>query len=448
MDRREFLRGAGAAAALPVGSPQRGTAPRKPNLLLLLAGGWRGQALAAAGDANLKAPNLDRLAATGTLFSRAYVSNPDCSPSRASLFTGRFPHACGVVRNGVRLPLAERCLSDELRKAGYATGFIGQWGLDGEDKPGFVPPGPRRRGFGFWAAFNRGRRYFDSLYFRDDDQPIRGHGFEPDYQTGLALEFIQQNAGRPFFLCLSWGPPHPPRTPPPGFTALYNPEKLALRYNVPAGESDKTREALAGYYGLCSALDRDAGRLLDALGEHGIADDTMVVFTSDHGDMLGSQGLDQSAAPYEEAVRAPLLVRYPKVLKGGQVNPMLVSNVDLMPTLLSIAGAPPPPEAQGRDLSQQLLLESGAGPESIFCQGQMGAPQEWRMVVRGLDKIVVDRDLKVTHLYNVGQDPYELENLATDSAHSVRRDEMGALLRDWMHRLGDGILPSGLKLRR
>ncbi|MCW5977606.1 MAG: sulfatase-like hydrolase/transferase [Bryobacteraceae bacterium] len=446
MDRRQFLRGSAAAALGDSSVSQK--APRAPNLLLLLAGGWRGQALPAAGDPNVKVPHIERLAAAGVLLGRTYAANPGCSPARAALFTGKFPHASGVTRDGIRLPIAERTLSGELLKAGYATAFIGKWDLDGDDEPGFVPPGPRRRGFVYWAAFNRGHRYYDAVFYRDDDKPLRGPGFEPDYQTDLAIDFIKENAGRPFFLCVSWGPPHPPLTPPPAYAGLYAPGRVSVRYNVPSDQADKTREAIAAYYGLCSAVDRNVGRLLEALDEKRIGEDTMVVFTSDHGAMLGSHGLSGAGSPFEESVRVPLAIRYPRMLRAGRARTMLASQVDLMPTLLALSGHPAPPEAQGRDLSPQLIYGSGPGPESIYCQGQLGTTEEWRMMVRGLDKLVVDRDLKVTHLYNLGQDPYERENLAVETAHGVRRDEMSALLRDWMHRVSDGSLPSGLRLRR
>lgn len=445
MDRRGFLRGAGVAALS--GCLENAAAPSKPNLLFILADQWRGQALSGI-DSSIKTPNLDKLSATGIRFPRAYASIPVCSPSRAALFTGRFAHMSGVLKNSIRLPLSERCLAAELYKAGYSTGFIGKWHLDGEEKPGFVPPGPRRGGFTYWAAFNCGHEYFDSVYFRDENKPIHGRGFEPDYQTDLAIDFVRANASRPFFLCVSWGPPHPPRTPPSSYATLYEARKMPLRANVPAGFVDKTQEALAGCYGLCSVLDRNVGRLLDVLSDKGLADNTIVVFTSDHGDTIGSHGLDVAESPYEESVLVPLFIRYPRALKGGQVNSMLVSNVDLMPTLLSMLAVPVPPDVQGRDLASQILSGDGPPSESVYCQGQLGTPNEWRLVVRGLDKIVVDRELKVTHHYNLGQDPYELENLVSESAHSVRSDEMSALMRDWMQRVQDGILPSGLKLRR
>lgn len=446
MDRREFLRRS-AAGAVTFRAHGRAQGSRKPNILLLLAGSWRGQALASAGDRNARTPNLARLAAEGVQFSRAYTANPDCSPARAAILTGRLPHMCGVPADGVRLPPGEATLSRLLAEAGYATGYIGKWDLDGEEQPGYVPPGDRRHGFSYWAAFNRGNRYYESVYFRDNDTPIRGAGFEPDYQTDLAIEFIREHASRPFFLCVSWGPPHPPRKPPPPFESQLDASKLVLRGNVPSGSAERTRNALTGYYGLCAALDANVGRLMRALDEAGASSDTIVVFTSDHGDMAGSHGLDQHRVPFEESVRIPLLVRYPGRIRNPASSDVPASGIDLAPTLLSLAGLPIPSEMQGVDLAGQLTGEGGERPEAVYCQGQLGTPAEWRMVVRGLDKIVVDRNLRITQLHNLGQDPYELVNLADDSGERRKRDEMRAILRDWMRRMSDQFLPSGLRLR-
>jgi arylsulfatase A-like enzyme len=446
MNRRNFLRQT-AAALLPEALAARPAPARKPNILFVLADQWRPQTLVSSGDPDLKAPNLHKLARDGVHFSRVYASDPVCSPSRASVLTGRYAHACRMPHNNLLLPLEERCIAEELKFAGYATGYIGKWHLDGEAKPGFVPPGQRRRGFGYWAAFNRGHLYYNSTYYRDTDEPIRPGGFEPDYQTSLAAGFIKQNKDNPFYLYLSWGPPHPPRKPPPEYARLYDPRRFHLRANVPESYVEQARESHAGYYGLCTALDDNFGRLLRALDECRIADDTIVIFTADHGDMLGSHGLEGKGVPYEESARIPLLLRYPRMLKGGQVNDMLVSNVDFMPTLLSFAGVPIPPGVQGVDLSQQIVHGKGLRRESVYCQGRLGRPGEWRMVVRGLDKLVVDQDLAVTHLYNLGQDPYEMENLVSDPSQRTKRDELKAILTDWMRRTGDRMDPSGLKLR-
>jgi len=441
LSRREFLKSVGAYT----GARMAGSAApaRKPNIVFVLAGGWRGLSLD-----DLRVPNLEALAKQSMQFERLYTCYPLAAPSRAALITGRFPHACGVPSDGVRLPLDQPSIAEQLKRAGYRTGYIGEWRLDGADDPGFVPPGPRRHGFDYWAAFNRGYRYFDSIYFRDVGEPIRREGFEPDYQTDLAIDFIKQGGSKPFYLFLAWGPPHPPLTPlPDRVAAMYYPRKMRLRANVPTLQQASTQDSYARYYSLCSALDDNLGRLVGALDQQRLAGDTIVVFTSDSGNMLGSQGLEDDDQPFEEAVRVPLIVRYPGVLAAGGKNDTLVSNVDLMPTLLGLCGVAIPESAQGLDLSAWLARQQGSHGESIYSSGKLGDSNEWRMVVRGLDKLVVDRDLNVTHLYNLGQDPFETENLVRDVSQDLKRNELKALLKDWMRRTGDGMDPSGLKRR-
>jgi arylsulfatase A-like enzyme len=427
--RRELLKSAGAFVGARIASS---AAPaRQPNVLFILAGGWRAQPLD-----DLRLPNLEELAKQGTQFERLYSCYPLAAPARAALITGRFPSACGLPRDGVRLPVDQPSIAEELKRAGYRTGYIGEWLLDGAGEPGFVPPGPRRHGFDYWAAFNRGHHYFDSIYFRDTPQPVRPTGFEPDYQTGLAIDFIKQTGPRPFYLVLAWGPPRLPLTPLDRMTP-YNPSKIRLRANVPFDQEEPVRFNYARYYALCSALDNNLGQLVQALGDQHLAQDTIVVFTSDSGEMLGSHGLDADNQPFEEAVRVPLIIRYPATA-GSKID-ALASTVDLMPTLLKLCGADISEGLQGQDVTVHR--------ESIYCSGKLGEPEEWRMVVRGLDKLVVDRELNVTHLYNLGPDPFEMENLARDVSQDLKRDELKALLKDWMRRSGDGMDPSGLKKR-
>jgi arylsulfatase A-like enzyme len=207
--------------------------------------------------------------------------------------------------------------------------------------------------------------------------------------TNSAISFIKQNRGNPFFLLIAWQPPD------------------------------------------AAFIDDNAGRLLAAINDLGPKNDTIAVFTSDHG---------YGSGPLEPQVRVPLLLRFPKRLEAGRRPGVLASTVDLAPTLLSLCSVSPPQSMQGRDLTREQ-------PQSVFAVGQLGTPGEWRMVVRGLDKLAVDREKKVTHLYNLGADPDEMDNRAQDPALELKRDELKALLNDWMRRTGDGFDPSGLKRR-
>ncbi|MBK5290746.1 MAG: sulfatase [Acidobacteriia bacterium] len=442
MTRRELLAAAPSAFSAAPQSP-----PRKPNLLFILADQWRPQTLPAAGDPDLIAPNLARLGQEGVHFTRVYATNPVCTPSRASILTGRYPHACRMPHNNLQLPLEEVCIADQMKKAGYATGYIGKWHLDGEERPGFVPPGPRRRGFDYWAGFNRGHSYFNSTYFRDTPEPLRNQGFEPDYQTDLAVDFIEQNKNNPFYLYLSWGPPHTPRTPPPRHAGTYDARQFHLPPNIPVSYQETARKNRAAYYGLCTSLDDNVGRLLTTLDKTGLAAGTLVVFTADHGDMLGAQGLEFKGVPYEESARIPMLMRYPRLLGKGLDNDTLISNADFMPTFLSLCGGQIPKQVHGRDLTQPVFHGKGDRPESLFTYGRLGTPGEWRMIRRGLDKLVVNTRMETTHLFNLGEDPFEQNNLAQEVSLGRRKDELKAHLKQWMKRIGDGQDPSGLKVR-
>jgi len=428
LTRRQF----GFSAALQ--------AERRPNVLFILCDQWRRQNMPGFGDKDLIAPHLSRLTGEGVEFTRAYVSNPVCAPSRAALHTGRYSHSVSMQWNGRLLPLEYPCLSHGFAEAGYKTGYIGKWHLDGGDRSAHTPPGPRRRGYQYWAAFNHGHNYFDFSYFGDDPEPVKVSGYEPDYQTGLALDFIERNRASPFLLFVSYGPPHGPYRPPARHANTYKPEALTLRDNVPAKFESEARKLMAGYYGLCSSIDDNVGRLLTALDEKGLAGKTIVVFTSDHGDMLRSHGLEDKQFWYEESSGVPMLMRWPGQLAAGGKQDWLFNNIDVAPTLRGLCGLPPIEGAHGEDRSA-LIRNKGTGerPESIYVQGELGSEREWRMVVRGWDKLVVDRELKPAHLYNLAQDPLENENLVGDRGTIRRQEELLALMRRWSIMTGDRV---------
>ncbi|MEZ5402551.1 MAG: sulfatase-like hydrolase/transferase [Bryobacteraceae bacterium] len=390
----------------------------RPNVLLLLADSWRGQAMPAE-DPNLQAPNLARLMREGAVCTRAYTSYAVCCPARASLWTGLSPRDAGVTRNHSLLPLDRPTMSQAFRDAGYRTGYIGKWRLDGGENPGFVPP-DRRRGFDYWAAFNVQHRQYGGVYFRDTAEPVPFRGFEPDEETDLALDFLRAGGRDPFFLCVSWVAPHAPYTPPDGFAP--GPRTIRLRPNIPEPAAAAARADLAGYYGLCRAVDRNIGRLLAALGRSGAARDTIVVFTSDHGHMLHSHGHDAIDMPYEEAVRIPLVFRFPRRLGRRRVGAPF-SIMDLAPTLLSLCGLPPLKDSDGVDLRPALAGGAPIRRDVIHAEGGAIEGVEWRMELRGSRKRVTDAGGDLTHEFDLAKDPYEVHNL-----HSERKASVGFTL--------------------
>jgi arylsulfatase A-like enzyme len=415
---------------------------RHPSVLLILPDQWRGQDLGCMGNSEVRTPHLDRLASQGILFRKTFANTPVCCPARAILLTGKYAHKNGMVANDLRLRESETTIAELLAGNGYRTGFIGKWHLDGGKRlPGFVPPGPRRQGFAFWAANECDHRHFRPTYFRDEDRPITEERFEPEVWTDRAVEFLKHAGEDPFFLVVSMGPPHDPYGAPERFMKLDDPARLTMRPNWVEGVPGAGRKEVAAYYAAMTAVDEQVGRLLKALDGSGRSEDTIVVFTSDHGDMLGSHGQRLKRKPWEESIRVPGILRYPAKVKPGRISDTLLTHVDIAPTLLALCGLPVPNDMQGADLSGVLLGRTDRGPDSAFFQifvpfAGDGTPDPWRGVRD--DRFMYARtEAGPWVLYDLREDPYELKNLAHEPAQSAVRDVLQAKLADWMKRTGD-----------
>jgi len=309
----------------------------------------RASTLGCMHDEPVHTPNLDSLASEGILFTNAIANTPVCSPSRASLITGKHALTCPMLANDMRLPEDELSIADVLKGEGYRTGYVGKWHLDGISRHMFTPPGRRRHGFDdYWAAYECNHNYFDCKWYEDDCPDLkRVKGYDADIQTDQAMGFLERFQDEPFCLFLSWGPPHSPyRVVPQEFLDMYPPEDIPLRPNV---ESPDPRD-IAGYYAHCTAIDRNVGRLLRALDRLGLADKTLVVFSSDHGDLLWSHGHLGKQHPYEESIHVPLIMRWPGHLAKGQESDLLISIADYVPTMLGLGGFHVPDWMNGVDM--------------------------------------------------------------------------------------------------
>lgn len=430
----------------------------RPNIVFVFSDQMRGMDLGCAGNEDVLTPNLDRMAAQGTRFDRAYANCPVCTPSRAMLLTGRYPLSNRVVANDLPLPEDIPTVGKALRDAGYRTGYVGKWHLDGVPRDKFTPPGPRRQGFDYWAAYNCSHDYFRAhKYFTDAPEPVEVDGYEPVVQTDLALDFIAEPDERPFCLFLSWGPPHDPyHLVPDEYKKLYDPEQVQLRPNfaaIPPGPTSLARDldprtTLAHYYAAITALDDQLGRIMAHLDTRGLAENTILVYTSDHGDMLWSQGRMKKQQPWEESIRIPFLVRWPGRVPAGHANGSLLSVADLAPTLLGLAGVDQLPGGQGTDLSPVVLgLETtgpdSGGPGSVFLmdlvsvdESQRQGIPEWRGVRTERHTYARDRGGGWL-LYDNVEDPYQLENRIADPAYADVRGRLEDELSAWLHRVGD-----------
>ncbi|MGC9317588.1 MAG: sulfatase-like hydrolase/transferase [Armatimonadota bacterium] len=503
MDRRRFLRTAavGAAGLTLARSAERGDAGvRRPNVLYIMTDQQRWDTVHASGNEMIQTPNLDRLAAGGANFTRFYTAAFPCSPSRATLITGRYMHSHGVWTNDTFLDQSVRTLGEISRDAGYDTAWIGKWHLGGdmygnnyvrrhavsgnglstekvtlEHVPGEDEP---QHGFEHWVGgFRHYQQYLEGLGLREPvpGRQVRGnhhtvhedgHSLIPEehFMTAFlakeAIEWLQQprRQKRPFTLCLSFYGPHLPITPPEPWDRMYSPDEVPLPGNLnddlegkpwrtqrgnrywmrEKWTDEQYRDLLARYWGYCSYIDHWTGRVLDALEGQGLAENTIVVYTSDHGEMVGSHGfIYKGGYMYDGVQRVPFLMRLPGVIEAGLQTEALGSSVDLLPTLAEMMDLQAPPEAQGRSMLPVLTGESEGYREVTFTE------IAGRMVMMRGERYKFSLNWnprQVDELYDMRRDPLELENLAGDPAHAKVAGRMRARILQWMRDTGHPLV--------
>lgn len=443
-----------------------GLAAPRPNVLLILPDQMRSRAMGCMGTPDVRTPHIDRLAAEGILFRHTYANVPVCCPARSILLTGTYPHVNGMMANDLRLREERLSLAEILSAQGYRTGFIGKWHLDGGPRdPGFVPPGLRRQGFEFWAAYECHHRHFAPVFFRDTPEPLTVPKFEPEASCDFAVEFLKsQPKERPFFLTVQMGPPHDPYGAPEKYMELYDAAKLTMPPNwIPGSERGEPplvppnlRRAdlparpfvpvggkleVAAYYAAITALDDQIGRLVQTLKDTGQDDNTIILFTSDHGDMLGSHGMRRKRKPHEESAGVPGIVRWPARIPRGQAVDTLFSHIDMAPTLLGLCGVEVPPHMQGADLSRVALGETKAGPPAVLMQifvpfNPDGIAKPWRGIRTARHTFARYEDAPWV-LFDNEADPWQQENLAQNPAHARLEQALDEQLAALMRKHGD-----------
>jgi len=364
---------------------------QRPNLLWIMTDHLRHQALGCNGDPNARTPNLDRLAAQGTVCELAFSHYPVCTPFRAGLLTGQYNHINGVRVHGDLLPPDRRTIAHAFRRAGYRTSYVGKWHLastnglpswqthwcSGDDY--WVHP-YLRGGFEDWFAFDLSNNYYNTYYSTGESvEPVRLEGYQTDSLTDLSLKYLSETAvqlRQPWFHVLSFESPHPGMgadgksgyPAPPAFQAMFRPHDLVPRENVPDDVVDDARAKAAGYYAMVANIDHNVGRILNWLDDNGLAENTLVVFFADHGEMLGSHGLYDKIVPYEESIHIPLILRLPGSVPAGKRYEGLVSGIDIFPTCAGFCGVPVFPEVQGIDQSLSVCGSRGHPRSEVLIQ--------------------------------------------------------------------------------
>jgi choline-sulfatase len=480
ISRRQFAAGALALVG------QADSLPRPKNVLLIMSDQHKPHAMGIDGDPVARTPNLDALCRSGVRFDSAYCSNPVCVPSRASLLTGLYTHNHGAYNNSVPWPFEHRTIAHHFDRAGYMTALIGKMHFVDAQTHGFE----YRVDFNDWWQYlgPKTKLYADELGKRnsgsglpqiddlwlDAGDPWDGARATDDRQGPVAvgraskmaeqdqfesfvaresIRFLKNHGKQPFFLVSSFLKPHDPFMPAKRFADMFRPEDMklpdtwgkvdlsrvpkeisaAIRRNAPTPElhdAEQAKRRIALYYGNLAQMDDCVGRVLTALRELDLEKDTVVLYTADHGEMLGEHGLWQKFVFYEPSVGVPLVVRAPGVTPGGARSKTPVSLVQALPTLLDLCGLPSVSGLDGTSLAPDLREPRRTRDATVFAEFNLRNPRAKYMIRRGDYKYnyyVND----MAELYNLREDPKEMRNLALEAASAGKVAEMKAQLFAW-----------------
>ena len=441
---------------------------RKPNLIYIMADQLRYQSCGYAGDQYAITPNIDSFAKTGVDMYNTVSSMPVCSAYRASLFTGKYTTSTGMVINEIRLNPNHRCFGHVLTDNNYDTAYIGKWHLwanelgNHEDaKNSFVPKGKYRLGFdGLWASYNFNHDYYKGYYHTDTAEKIHFDGYEPDGQTDLAIDYIKgTQKDKPFALFLSYGTPHDPwekDNVPEEYYNMFKDVEFDLSptysdYLDLHGDAwsnmDKSPQMINEwkkvYYAMTANLDRNFGRLLKSIKDMGLLEDTIIVFTSDHGEMFGAHSRMKKNIFYDEASRVPFLISHKGTLPENVKEDACMGTVDIMPTLLSLMDMDYPIEVEGMDISAAILGEYNTPqPEAAFLQNTGACAMwedghEWRALRSKRYTYAIYKSDSQELLYDNIEDPNNLNNLSLTSEYSSTLNKYRTMLKKKMESIND-----------
>lgn len=441
---------------------EKETGMSKKNVIWIFGDQHRAQALSCNGDPNVNTPEIDRLAVEGQNYRRAVCGMPLCCPFRGSLLSGRYPHHSGVPGHEYQMTPENPTIATVFNENGYDTAYFGKWHLDGfherEGRAAFHIVPPERRGdFKKWVGFENNNSQWDSWVHGGEGESAfhyRLPGYETDCLTDLLIDYIEQkeNDEKPFFAVLSVQPPHNPYIAPPEFMERHNPQQLKMRPNVPNVDRvmEKARKDLAGAYAQIENLDWNVGRVRKALVDAGLADDTHIIFFSDHGDMHGSHGQFLKMTPHEESIRIPFIMSGCTPMHYGDgrcgINDSLINHVDIAPTTLGLCGIEKPDWMEGYDYSCERLksrANSESRPTSAYIQSVVptmhanSVDQPWRGVITEDGWKYVCFENQQWLMFNLNEDPYEQVNLAFNVMFKKKRKELNDMLYEWIVKTGD-----------
>lgn len=461
----------------------KASSEKHPNILVILTDQWEGRALGYLGREQVRTPHLDALAKEGLTLTHMVSNYPLCSPARAMLMTGTYPVKNKVISNsnsasapfGVALPVDMVCWSDILKAKGYSNGYIGKWHLDSPYQP-YIPtknnegkvawnewtPPERRHGFDYWYAYNTYDEhdrpmYWDTKATRDQFHFVDQWG--PEHEADKAIDFLSnkrnmRNTGNPFALVVSVNPPHSPydRMPKRYLEPYQNVplDSLLTAPNIPPAGTpmgDLYRKEIKNYYANMTGVDEQIGRILAALKEQKLLDNTIVLITADHGNCLGKHEEVSKNNIYEESLRIPFLISWKVKIRPGIDTRLLASLPDVYPTLLDLAGFRKdiPTSVDGISHAPYLLKRAGKLPQEQYIMGNIPSNEvRINSGLRGVRteryKLAYERRGKIFTglLYDLKADPYEMKNIYSKAHPQVSL--LTPRLKHWLKKTGDGFV--------
>ncbi len=433
---------------------------KKTNLVYVFTDQQSFDMLGCYGNQQIHTPNIDRFAEEGVRFSNCFTTAPVCTPARGILLSGMHPLHNGAFANDTTMiPGKGTYFAQSLSNAGYRTGYIGKWHLLGGERNRPVPTGELR--YGFDEVFLTNNCHVDyrpnkSFYWNEDGEKTFFDEWEVYGQTRQAMEFLdEQSTDHPFALFVSWHPPHDWGMTEEGYfkyqtlpelQQMYDGKEVQLRAAVP-DRSELRKQQLRDYMAQCSGTDIAFGKIMEKLKQKGLEENTLVIFTSDHGDLLGAYDWQDSCKEYpqEYATHVPLIMRQPGRLSAGVTSDLLVGTLDLMPTILGLLDIEIPASCQGSNLAESITTNDGYSNSSIPIMMMHSSIRQWRGVVTpeylfAYQEGHVDRHSLCNVLYDRCNDPEQLHNQFNNPEYLIIRKQLMQLTSEWMARFSDPFI--------
>ncbi|MDD7193463.1 MAG: sulfatase-like hydrolase/transferase [Clostridiaceae bacterium] len=421
---------------------------KKPNIIFYFSDQQRADTAGCYGQKLPVTPNLDSVAKEGTLFENAFTCQPVCGPMRACLQSGVYATQIGCYRNDIALPTDTKGIAHYLKEAGYDTAYIGKWHLASDSEHRLATkatPKERRGGYDYWRAadvLEFTSHGYNGYVFDENGNKLDFKGYRADRINDYAIEYVKKSHDKPFFMFVSHLEPHHQND----HLRFESPKGLKnsfKNYDVPGdlkGTLGDWRLQMPSYLACCNRVDYNFGKLIQTLKDEGIYDNTVIIYTSDHGCHFRTRNAEYKRSCHEASIKVPLVITGGGFTGGGKVSD-LVSLIDLPATVLDIAGAEIPEHFMGKSLADKK------GHESVFIQisesqiGRAVRTDRWKYSVSAKNRDSAFADSYTEDcLYDLQNDPYEKNNLISDPSLAQTRKELREILLEYMKKAGEPVL--------